>query len=287
MNKKNIKKSLDWKLKDWINSIDDQSVISAIMNGAIVTGGAFVQMLNSEEPHDYDIYFKTKKDLLTVVNYYITRWSRTHDGHVIKVVDSKDRVLIRVQSTGVVEEPVEVPSEDPRATIEPYIEEETPKKEKYRPVFISTNAITLSDKIQIVVRFFGSVEEIHKNYDYVHTTCSYDFSKGVVELPSRALEAIINKELFYQGSRYPLASIIRSRKFIQRGWTINAGQYLKMALQLNDMDLKDPEVLEDQLVGVDSYYFSQFIESLRIKKEEDPNFSIDTTYLIEVINRIF
>jgi hypothetical protein len=53
------------------------------------------------------------------------------------------------------------------------------------------------------------------------------------------------------------------------------------------MDLKDPEVLEDQLVGVDSYYFSQFIESLRIKKEEDPNFSIDTTYLIEVINRIF
>jgi hypothetical protein len=287
MNKKNIKKSLDWKLKDWINSIDDQSVISAIMNGAIVTGGAFVQMLNSEEPHDYDIYFKTKKDLLTVVNYYITRWSRTHDGHVIKVVDSKDRVLIRVQSTGVVEEPVEVPSEDPRATIEPYIEEETPKKEKYRPVFISTNAITLSDKIQIVVRFFGSVDEIHKNYDYVHTTCSYDFSKGIVELPSRALEAIINKELFYQGSRYPLASIIRSRKFIQRGWTINAGQYLKMALQLNDMDLKDPEVLEDQLVGVDSYYFSQFIESLRIKKEEDPNFSIDTTYLIEVINRIF
>lgn len=287
MNKRNIKKSLDWKLNDWIKSIDDVQVISAIKNGAIVTGGAFVQMLNSEEPNDYDIYFKTKKDLLTVVNYYINKWQRTHDSHVIKVVDSKDRVLIRVQSSGVAEEPVELPSEDPRVDIEPYLEEDTPKKEKYRPVFLSTNAITLSDKIQIVVRFFGSVEEIHKNYDYVHTTCSYDFSKGVVELPSRALEAIINKELFYQGSRYPLASIIRSRKFIQRGWTINAGQYLKMVLQLNDMNLKDPEVLEDQLVGVDSYYFSQFIESLRIKKEEDPNFSIDTTYLIEVINRIF
>jgi hypothetical protein len=287
MNKRNIKKSLDWKLNDWIKSIDDVQVISAIKNGVIVTGGAFVQMLNSEEPNDYDIYFKTKKDLLTVVNYYINKWQRTHDSHVIKVVDSKDRVLIRVQSSGMVGDLVETSSEDLRADIDPYVEEEELKKEKYRPIFISTNAITLSDKIQIVVRFFGSVEEIHKNYDYIHTTCSYDFSKGLVELPSKALEAIINKELFYQGSRYPLASIIRSRKFIQRGWTINAGQYLKMALQLNDMDLKDPEVLEDQLVGVDSYYFSQFIESLRIKKEEDPNFSIDTTYLIEVINRIF
>ena len=61
------------------------------------------------------------------------------------------------------------------------------------------------------------------------------------------------------GSKYPLCSIIRTRKFIQRGYTINAGQYLKMAMQLNELDLKDVSVLQDQLIGVDSAYFDMVI----------------------------
>src|SRR3546814_2013322 len=40
----------------------------------------------------------------------------------------------------------------------------------YRPVFVSTNAITLSDKIQIVLRFYGEADAIHENYDFVHCT---------------------------------------------------------------------------------------------------------------------
>src|SRR3546814_1364029 len=40
----------------------------------------------------------------------------------------------------------------------------------YRPVFMSTNAITLSDKIQIVLRFYGEADAIHENYDFVHCT---------------------------------------------------------------------------------------------------------------------
>src|SRR3546814_8968134 len=37
----------------------------------------------------------------------------------------------------------------------------------YRPVFMLTNAITLSDKIQIVLRFYGEADAIHENYDFV------------------------------------------------------------------------------------------------------------------------
>ena len=50
-----------------------------------------------------------------------------------------------------------------------------------------------------------------------------------------ALESILTKDLKYQGSQYPVCSIIRTRKFIERGWTINAGQYLKMAIQIGAM----------------------------------------------------
>jgi hypothetical protein len=157
--------------------------------------------------------------------------------------------------------------------------------EKYMPRYITSNAISLSGKIQLIIRFYGNIDEIHKNYDYVHCTCSYDNYTNDIHLPSRALEAIINKELFYMGSRYPLASIIRSRKFIERGWHINAGQYVKMAMQLNNLDLTNLETLEDQLTGVDTAYFAQLIELMSERMNEEE--TITVPYIIKLIDRIF
>lgn len=156
-------------------------------------------------------------------------------------------------------------------------------KPKYRPVFLSTNAITLANQVQLIIRFFGEPDEIHANYDFVHCTCYYDGGKNELVLRPDAMEALLTRELRYIGSRYPLCSLIRVRKFIGRGWSINAGQILKMALQLNDLDLKDPRVLEDQLTGVDVAYFAQIIAKV---KEEDPE-KINSAYLIEIVDRLF
>jgi hypothetical protein len=52
-----------------------------------------------------------------------------------------------------------------------------------------------------------------------------------------------------------------------------------MCLQLNELDLYNLDVLADQLIGVDSYYFSKVIEALRKKMSEDIHFKIEYTYL--------
>lgn len=104
-------------------------------------------------------------------------------------------------------------------------------------------------------------------------------------MPARTLEAIINKELYYIGSKYPLCSIIRARKFIKRGWSINAGQFVKMALQLNEMNLKNLHVFEEQLIGVDSQYFNNVIAL--IKDKEKLSEELDTQYLIDLVNTVF
>lgn len=294
MNKKNISKSLTKKMDNWKESITDKTVQEAVKRSAIITGGAFVSLLNNERPNDYDIYFKTKEDLLIVVKYYVEVWKKAHGNHEISILEDNDRIKVRIKSAGALFESDEESGIDDNT--EPFLTEndENPTeqnpeidKPKYRPRYITTNAISLSDKIQIVIRFFGSVEEIHSNYDFTHTTCSYDYENKEVVLPAEALECIITKELRYQGSKYPLASIIRTRKFIKRGWFVNAGQYLKMCLQLNELNLKDLSVFEDQLVGVDSAYFSQVIENLKKKKENEPNFEIDNSYLFSIINKIF
>lgn len=284
MNSKNIAKAIKKKIDNWISCVDDESIAKTIAENCIVTGGALVSMLNGEPPNDFDVYFKTKKAVEDISKYYANKWNDTHkDKSQVEIESKDDRIRCFIRSSGVTSE-----EELPDGETEPYVEDETKEeKPKYRPRFFSTNAISLSDKIQIVIRFYGSVDEIHTNYDFVHCTCSYDYSENSVNLPSRALEAIINKELFYVGSKYPLCSIIRARKFIERGWHINAGQYLKMCLQLNELDLKDLDVFKDQLTGVDSLYFEQAIKNIKERQEKEPDFKPDNTYLFDIINKIF
>jgi len=282
---KNIKKALNAKIEDWLKHIEDAEIVKVLRENIIITGGAIVSMLNGEEVHDYDVYFRTKEACVKVAKYYAGIFNKTHGSHVEILVDEDGRVQCFIRSAGVAGEPEEGITDE----TEPYIESPAinDEKPKYRPVFFSTNAISLSDKIQLVIRFYGSPEDIHKNYDFVHCTCCYSFFDSELSLPSRALESIINKELYYIGSKYPVCSIIRTRKFISRGWTINAGQYLKMCLQVSELNLKDMKVFKDQLAGVDSAYFSHAIEQVEKMKEKNPDFQIDNSYLFEVINRIF
>lgn len=293
---KTIKKILNIKLAEWINSIEDESVKKLVKENTIVTGGCIASMLLGEKVKDFDIYFRDHETALRVTEYYVAQFIKLHPEYAkggIKIEESESRIKIVVQSQGVA-------SGDPDATSEPFedvydvLEEaddvalpESVAKAKYVPVFLSSNAITLSDKVQIVVRFFGEAEEIHKNYDFVHCTNFYDYRKRELDLKPEALEALLSRTLVYQGSLYPVCSIIRTRKFLKRGWNINAGQYLKMAFQVSELNLNDLSILEDQLVGVDSAYFTQVIMNLQDRKKDNPNFNFDNQYLVSIIDKIF
>lgn len=289
---KNIKKSLNAKMKDWLKNVDNDDIKKTIMENAIITGGSIVSMLNNEEVNDYDVYFRTQDAVIKITNYYVAKFNENHKNIAeVKVSDDTGRVSIFIQSAGTASENNGVTDEsEPTPFKEPSDEKtnaEPELKPKYRPVYLSSNAITLSDKIQIIIRFYGEPKEIHENYDFVHCTCYWTSWNNELCLPSRALEAIINKELYYMGSKYPLCSIIRTRKFINRGYTINAGQYLKMALQLNQLDLLNVDTLEDQLMGVDSAYFAAAIRSIKERQTSEPEWKLDDGYLFEIINRIF
>lgn len=300
MNKKKINLIISKKVKSWQKSITDDSVRSLAERDTIVTGGSIVSLLLNEEVNDYDIYFKTRETALAVAKYYVSIFNNKDRGKPInaKVIQEAQedgkiieggRIKIRIDSAGAVST---VPDEDDGApSVADIIEDaddinaevESPKE--YKPRYLTDNAITLSDKIQIVIRFFGHPDEIHRNYDFIHCTNYWTMGTGVV-LNQGALESILNKELVYQGSKYPVCSLFRIRKFINRGWFINAGQITKIAFQISDLDLTDIETLMDQLVGVDSAYFMSFIDGLKLA-QRDPSIQVDHTYVGSLIDRIF
>jgi hypothetical protein len=193
----------------------------------------------------------------------------------------KGRVFIFIRSVGIAaEKPIDL--EDCENPLDEDIEDTEDKtKPKYRPVFFSSNAISLSDKVQIVTRFYGSPEQIHSNFDYVHATNYWTSDEGKLVLSIEAYEACHNKELIYVGSKYPVCSLFRMRKFLSRGFTITAGEILKIAMNINEFDLTDVRVLRDQLIGVDSAYFNNLIGAIKGKE------SIDRMYLTAILNKMY
>ena len=322
MKAKTIKSHLRWKINDWIKTITDENVAALAAKNVIVTGGSIVSMLSKEPVNDYDVYFRTVEAAKAVAEYYLAEFnknppSKHKAGQEIPIYleATETSVKIIIKSAGIASEggteeyqyfeaqPDEVGQQyaEQRMTSIPEnleagdevlgstLDAEEDGKPKYRPVFISANAMTLSHGIQLVMRFIGEPEVIHKYYDFIHCTCFWKSWDGELVLPAAALEAIITKELRYVGSLYPLCSIIRIRKFVARGWSINAGQILKMCVQLQTFNLNDLKVLEDQLTGVDAFYFMQVLDRLREKQAAEGNTSgnVDSTYLMTIIDRMF
>jgi len=307
MRKRNINLVITSKMNKWLATLPEE-LQTEVKKDVIVTGGCIASMLLGEQVNDYDVYFKTKKTVLLVAQHYLAQFIEAqrhkNEGGIkysmvleeLKDSMGRDRVRIKIQSAGVAgEEQVEdyryfetVPDEEKAGQyLDDAFDQQTgpteDEKPKYRPVFLSSNAITLSDDVQIILRFFGDHNAIHENFDFIHCMNHWTFEDGVV-VNSDSLEALMSKSLVYNGSLYPICSVFRAKKFIQRGWQINAGQYLKMCLQISQLDLTNFQILEEQLTGVDAAYFGQLLE--RAKNKENPE-KIDTAYLTELINRMF
>lgn len=310
MKVKTINRIIRKKMQAWLSSIEDEALHVKVKGNIVLSGGSITSMLLQEDVNDFDIYIKDMNVCVELAEYYVDEFGvEVLDGRKKEeyIKDEGKEYIKKFYNDG-------LDSDDPfnetdyswltvilrnlhenqvkllihGAGLRPNFwkgekEEDVKRREKsFQVAFISPNAISLTDDIQIVTRFTGTAEEIHKTYDFIHATNYWTFETGLV-LNTEALACILTKELRYQGSLYPLTSIIRVKKFIARKWTCNAGEILKMCWQLNELDLRNPDVLEEQLIGVDIAYFSQLIIALREKGME----KVDTTYFMQEIDRVF
>ncbi len=300
------------KHRSWAASITDEATRKIVEDHSILTGGAITSMLLNEPVNDYDFYLDSQEAVTAVASYYAGKFIEANPDYKgrIEVESTSERVRLKITTRSgnrdaggnvkVAEQQSFNPDiEDAHAKIlseedqldageqKREADKDKPKeKPTYRPLFITENAITLSDGVQIVLRFFGDAEAIHKNYDFVHCTNYWTSKDNKVTLRPEALESIITRELKYVGSRYPVCSLIRLRKFIKRGWSVTAGQILKIIFQCQNFNLRDVSVLRDQLTGVDTAYFAMFLEALEKGQEKRDGKELDTDYLCALVDKI-
>lgn len=312
-----IKMVLREKIKSWLSTVDNEELKTVIKENVIITGGAINSLMIGDKPNDYDVYFKTKEAALAVAWYYvnifnlnnklksINNYNAVVNEEIVENIkgESEERILIFMKSAGVAAEGQEnytyfegrpehateaffnSMKKDPiEKTEELEAELSDRKKAPYRPVFLTDNAITLANKVQVIIRFYGSPEEIHRNFDFVHAMGIYDYLEDNLEITKETYEAVLSKSLVYKGSLYPIASLFRIRKFLNRGWRITAGQMLKIAAQISEVDMNNPKILKEQLIGVDFAYMHQLIQLLQNK---EPGTKVDSVYIAKLIDQVF
>lgn len=306
--RRSIIKALNSKIEEWLKSLPPELAKKAGKD-LIVTGGAICSMFMGDKVKDYDFYFRTLETTEALARHYVTKFNEANQLKVtegvipyapeVRIEDVTNikgnverRVMLYMKSAGVAgEEQAEY------AYFEQYPDGDRAEEfaeslahdmnddqgEPYRPVFLSQNAITLSHGVQLVTRFYGEPNQIHENYDFVHAKCYFDYHSSDLVAPAEALEAMLSRTLVYRGSLYPVASIFRVKKFLERGWRISAGQLLKIMWQISEIDMKNRDVMREQLTGVDQAYMYQLIDAL---KDSDPE-RINSSYIATIIDRIF
>jgi len=297
MQRKTIKKVIVRKLDGWLSTIEDIVLRQEVRKNILVSGGSITSLFQGQPVNDYDVYIQDMDVLIKLAKYYcpgIVLDGRKKDEYIknrfpkyhpsqpyLKDSDEPYSPELLVRLLTLKEDQVKLDIESQGRKVD-LLCEEGKEPAKFQVAFLSQNAISLTDDLQIVLRFHGNSEQIHKTFDFIHATNYFTFQEGLVTNVD-ALESILTKTLKYQGSLYPLTSIIRMKKFLNRGWTINAGEILKIMFQISELDLKNVEVLEEQLIGVDVAYFSTLIEIIRGVNPE----SFTSSYLNSLIDKVF
>lgn len=293
---KTIQKNLVQKMEQWLESITDLELKKDVRKNLLVSGGSIASMLLNEPVNDYDVYLKDVNVLKKLTLYYIkniddiilldgrekAQLIKAYNGSDTPDICGNDSYAVALRTLK--DNQIKLYFQGAQAGYKTGVKQA--EKPAYLPVYFSPNAISLTDNLQIVLRFWGDAKQIHETFDYIHATNYFTFEEGLVRNLA-AMESILTKQLKYQGSHYPVTSIIRAKKFVKRGFNIGAGEMMKIMFQISQLDLTNIDTLEEQLIGVDVAYFDVLITALRNKFVKEPKFQLSQNYFNSLIDRIF
>jgi len=226
-----------------------------ILCKSFIAGGAILSVSREEKIKDYDLFLTDPSSARSLVNLFMRR---IDGGSTFQLLTQEDDTNPKI-SKGI------LGFTQPQlmtVSIEEVIDNfnKKCKEEKaggtVKPVYLSKNAVTLSNGIQIIFRFIGEPEDVFSTFDYEHCKVYWrpdplGLLLGKLVYSGRSQESIAKNELIYTGNtRFVLSAISRLNKFIKRGWGITPSSLLSLAVTSSKIDWSDRKVLEEELLGI-------------------------------------
>jgi hypothetical protein len=142
--------------------------------------------------------------------------------------------------------------------VKKYFNTLTVQPEKFKVNLITENAINLSDKIQIITKYYGNPIHVVNKFDWAHIKSYYKYDEKLF-IKDDVFKMIHEKELIYTGSDFPLSSLLRMQKFIKKGWHVSTKTIVNIVLDIvqafhnPNKSYKENILIEDDFVNEDEY----------------------------------
>jgi hypothetical protein len=220
------------KLGPQVNS--DKLLVEA---DTYIAGGALYSLLTGKHVNDIDIYFRDPQKALLCIRRFATVNAKIVDlGNSVKSLE-----ITEIKAT-----------------------KNNCELSRNALTFIPNKEATgLPCTIQFIFKFIGEEEAVLRYFDFEHCKISWrkraidsntENLSGVLKFHGDSKDAIINNELIYNTTTiYPIGSLFRVNKFIKRGMNIDFSELIKIAAQINQLDLVEPEALKLQASGYYGY----------------------------------
>lgn len=117
-------------------------------------------------------------------------------------------------------------------------------------------------KVQcIIYRFFETVEEIFNDFDFTCCMGALDTSTEEIVLHPDFLKHNAQRYIsFNSGTAYPIVSLMRVQKYVEKGYTISRPQMLRIIMRCMELDITSWEQLEDHLGGMYGLQFDEVFD---------------------------
>ena len=150
MKKTTIKKIVRKKMLNWLDSITDAQLRIDVQSNLMVSGGCIASMFLNEKVNDFDVYLKDMNVLIRLAEYYckdVVLDGRKKDEYLSKMdkpfgEDTMGEEFIRISNLKPDQVKLNIPSVGKKMVIK--------EDEQYQVAFLSQNAISLTDDVQII-----------------------------------------------------------------------------------------------------------------------------------------
>lgn len=162
---------------------------------------------------------------------------------------------------------------------------------KFHVNLITDNSVNLSDKIQLVIKYSGSIHDVTSKFDWQHIKSYYIYSENKLVINMKTYQSVVEKELVYTGSDYPLSSMLRLRKYLRKGWTIDTKNMTAIALDIVkefNKPVEDPEYQEvlDIMERIDGEQEIPGSENVPRVDESVMDYKVSVDQLINQLNGV-
>lgn len=139
--------------------------------------------------------------------------------------------------------------------------------------------------IQLICAVYGQPEEVLAKYDF--TVCMGAWMPGTQQfmLSDLFLKHCAQRRLCYNANgEYPISSLWRVVKFLDRGYKLPGVEAIKLALNIQRLNLTDHRVLKRQLMGIDTMFLKEFTAALDQRADIRYDFGEAIAWLDRYVN---